>query len=230
MLGIRMAAIVQLLGSCAAAFLVRDFRTQLVGSPFLHGGTRAARSPYCSASLAVTSVTAAEAATLFGRLSEKSLYLDAAVGACCHSACSDCEWRLPDGGYRFDILHAARPKWVPCYILRDFRDERGSHQPQWIKALFSQPDEPINRQDFDAALQQMPFNMPMGPKGTIKAEQSDLSPATLGAFWNWLAGDAPLLTSQTMRERLQDMSLDTDRLGAIGEGPDAYEKPNNAAP
>jgi len=47
---------------------------------------------------------------MFGRFAEKTLYLDKAIGACCHSACSDCEWREPDGGYRFDLLKAAVPK------------------------------------------------------------------------------------------------------------------------
>lgn len=66
-----------------------------------------------------------QVAKLFGRFSEKTLYLEKEVGVCCHSACSDCEWRTPDGGYRFDILKATAPKWLPCYLSRDFGDERG---------------------------------------------------------------------------------------------------------
>ena len=47
---------------------------------------------------ASTGVSTAEVAKLFGRFAENVLHLDRDVGACCHSACSDCEWRTPDGG------------------------------------------------------------------------------------------------------------------------------------
>ena len=47
-----------------------------------------------------TAISTPDAAKIFGRLAEPQLYLDATVGVCCHSACSDCEWRSPDGGYR----------------------------------------------------------------------------------------------------------------------------------
>jgi hypothetical protein len=47
---------------------------------------------------------------IFGRLAEKTLFGDGSAGQCCHSGCSDCEWR-----YSFDILQSARPKWIPSY-------------------------------------------------------------------------------------------------------------------
>ena len=37
----------------------------------------------------VEALPAIEAARLYGRFAEKQLFLDAKVGACCHSACSD---------------------------------------------------------------------------------------------------------------------------------------------
>lgn len=37
----------------------------------------------------VEALPAIDAARLYGRFAEKQLYLDAKVGACCHSACSD---------------------------------------------------------------------------------------------------------------------------------------------
>ena len=95
----------------------------------------------------VAALPTAECAKLFGRFAENQLYLDPEVGGCCHSACDDCEWRLPDGGYRFDLLKAMKPKWVPCYQHRDFGDERGSHTPRWVSALF--PDgAPLAREAF----------------------------------------------------------------------------------
>jgi len=51
-----------------------------------------------------------EAVKLFGRLAEKYIMLDASAGLCCYSACSDCEYREPGGGYRMADQSAARPK------------------------------------------------------------------------------------------------------------------------
>merc|ERR1740117_1973342 len=91
-----------------------------------------------------TEVSTADAAKLFGRLAEPVLYLDPTIGACCHSACSDCEWRDPEGGYRFDLLKAMQPKWVPCYRERDFADERGSHTTRWSSVLFPDGAESVD--------------------------------------------------------------------------------------
>jgi hypothetical protein len=57
------------------------------------------RCPAPIAQAVSTSLSTVDAAKIFGRLAEKTLYLDETVGACCHSACSDCEWRTPGGGY-----------------------------------------------------------------------------------------------------------------------------------
>ena len=124
-------------------------------SRFAAGSARSAgpRSAVQACAVA-TAVSTSEVAKLFGRLAEPVLYLDGNVGACCHSACSDCEWRDPEGGYRcdppspshllsaqpvvhrhclgrtaVDLIKATQPKWVCCYRLRDFGDERGAHVP-----------------------------------------------------------------------------------------------------
>lgn len=65
----------------------------------------------------------------------------------------------------------------------------------------------------------MEYAEAMGPKGKVlDAMPSD---EVLDLFWETLAGaDAETLSFEGMRERLQDMSLDENRDGAIGEGPD----------
>merc|ERR1712032_1785095 len=177
-----------------------------------------------SLSTAVATPTAAEAASLFGRLAEKRLYLDPMIGACCHSACSDCEWRDPEGGYRFDLLTANNNKWIPCYFFRDFEDQRGSHRPLWFSELFPDSEALLTRVQFGEALQAIPFTtMPLGPKGKLVPETAALSPLVLDAFWSWLAGESSSLSASRMRERLQDMSLDPNRDGAVGEGPDSVD-------
>lgn len=187
---------------------------------------------------ASTGVSTAEVAKLFGRFAENVLHLDRDVGACCHSACSDCEWRTPDGGYRWDVMKAMQPKWVGCYRERDFEDQRGCHAPKWATTLFAESDD-IGRDEFVARLRGMEYAEAMGPKGKVlDAMPSD---EVLDLFWETLAGaDAETLSFQSMRararplplltvtvtvtstrcpaanpdqERLQDMSLDENRDG-----------------
>lgn len=178
-----------------------------------------------------------EAAKLFGRISENQLYLDKDVGACCHSACSDCEWRLPDGGYRFDLLKSSVPKWLPCYMERDFEDERGSHAPVWARALFPEGASEISASEFGERVAALEFTMPMGPKGAIKSGDDTPSDEAVAEFWSWLCdGDErETLAAETVLRRLKDMSAEPDDEGAIGEGPDAvawkeFAKALGAAP
>ena len=134
-------------------------------------------------------VAAPDAARLYGRFAEKTLYLDKNVGACCHSACSGCEWRDPEGGYRFDLLKANFPKWLPCYLERDFCDERGCHVPTWAQQLFPDgSDSAVSREDFAERLVSLDFEMPMGPKGTIKPDAAEPSAEAVEALWVYLCG------------------------------------------
>ena len=179
-----------------------------------------------------------EAAKLFGRFAEPQLFLDKDVGACCHSACSDCEWRLPDGGYRFDLLKANFPKWMPLYFERDFEDERGCHKPVWTNTLFPDgPSSSVSREDFKERIAALEFQMAMGPKGTIKPEAAELSDDAVDVLWSYLCGgeDADAVDGASAVKRVQDMSTDENRDGAIGEGPDfvdwkAFAKGLGAAP
>ena len=139
----------------------------------------------CRTTAARMALATPEATKLFGRMAEPQLYLDKAVGACCHSACSDCEWRDPEGGYRFDLLKSTFPKWLPCYLERDFEDERGCHKPTWASVLF--PDGgSVSRAEFAERFVSLEFAMPMGPKGTIKADADEPSAEAIDALWIWL--------------------------------------------
>ena len=193
-------------------------------------------APHAAAMVATIAVATPDAAKLYGRFAEKTLFLDKNVGACCHSACSDCEWRDPEGGYRFDLLKANFPKWLPCYIERDFGDERGCHVPAWSQALF--PDgagSTVSRAEFAQRFVAMEFAMPMGPKGTVKPDDAEPSAEAVDALWAWLCEgeNAEELEAAKACARLQDMSatdekLDPERKGAIGEGPDfvSWKKSN----
>mmetsp|Transcript_14295 Transcript_14295/g.28529 ORF Transcript_14295/g.28529 Transcript_14295/m.28529 type:complete len:143 (-) Transcript_14295:110-538(-) len=78
-----------------------------------------------------------ECVKLFGRLAEKYIMLDASGGLCCYSGCSDCEFRLPDGGYIMSEMNAARPKWIPCYEQRS-QDGGKEHSSKWSDEIFGE--------------------------------------------------------------------------------------------
>lgn len=180
------------------------------------------------------------------------------------------EWRDPGGGYRFDLLKANFPKWLPCYFERDFADERGCHTPLWAAALFPDGAASVSRSAFAERISALEFSsasagleqpqprcrcgdrpsltmsalcpapsraVPMGPKGTIKPDATDVSPEAIETLWTYLCdgAEAEELEAAAALKRLQDMSPDEDRDGAIGEGPDfvdwkAFAKALGAAP
>lgn len=200
--------------------MMLTMQSVLAAALTMGNGPIVSRCPQPVAQAATASLTTLDAAKFFGRFAEQTLYLDGAVGACCHSACSDCEWRLPDGGYRFDLMKASVAKWVPCYLARDFGDERGCHTPVWASTLFPDGAASISRADFDARVNAMEYVGAMGPKGTIK--DAELSAEALDALWAALGGGDEL-EAATMVAGLQALSLleGDEREGVIGEGPDS---------
>lgn len=124
-----------------------------------------------------SNVDSKEAVKIFGRLAEKYIMLDESGGMCCYSGCKDCEYRLPDGGYRMADQSSARPKWIPVYEERNFASTGKEHVAKWKTALFGRPrsleedyddgDEEsfapsISQDDFVAALVGMEFVPPLG--------------------------------------------------------------------
>lgn len=142
-----------------------------------------------SATSTAEGIDVAEMTKVFGRIAEKAIYQDAEVGACCHSACADCEWRLPDGGYRWDIQRAVRPKWIPCYTERDFEDDRGCHKPQWPKMFAAGP---LTEDTFRNAVKALKFSMPLGPSGFLTG-QPEPSEQVLARLWEVLTATAAQL-------------------------------------
>ena len=61
----------------------------------------------------------------------------------------------------------------------------------------------------------------MGPKGMVKPDDAELADATVDALWEFLAAGSAELDAAACIARLQEMSLDENRDGAVGEGPDS---------
>jgi hypothetical protein len=105
------------------------------------------------------SVNPKVAVKLFGRLAEKYIMLDASGGMCCYSGCSDCEYRLPGGGYRMADQSSARPKWIPSYEARANTDRE--HATKWSTTFFA--DSPmISEMDFIQQMQALEYTPPLG--------------------------------------------------------------------
>jgi hypothetical protein len=107
-------------------------------------------------------VDAKEAVKLFGRLAEKYIMLDASAGMCCYSACSDCEYREPGGGYRMADQSSARPKWIPCYDHREFKVQGKEHMTKWGKEIFINNIPVVTKEEFVERIVNMQFIPPLG--------------------------------------------------------------------
>ena len=120
---------------------------------------------------------------------------------------------------------------VRCALFPQTLDQRvppifcRSHSPRWVTVLYPEGEAsaPISRTEFDTRLGAAEFEMPMGPRGNIKAGEDELEPETLAVLWMYLADGAETLSVQEAVRRLQDMSLDENRDGAVGEGPDMLD-------
>ena len=107
-------------------------------------------------------IDAKEAVKLFGRLAEKYIMLDASAGMCCYSACSDCEYREPGGGYRMADQSSARPKWIPCYDHREFKVQGKEHTTKWGKEIFINNIPVVTKEEFVERIVNMQFVPPLG--------------------------------------------------------------------
>lgn len=96
---------------------------------------------------------------LFGRLAEKYIMLDESGGMCCYSACKDCEYRLPGGGYKMADQSAARPKWIPVYEERNFAGQNKEHKTKWSTEIFSEGPS-VTKEEFVQALTELQYAPP----------------------------------------------------------------------
>jgi hypothetical protein len=98
---------------------------------------------------------------LFGRLAEKYIMLDESGGMCCYSACKDCEFRLPGGGYRMADQSASRPKWIPVYEERVFAGQSKEHTAKWRTAIFDGKLF-VTKDEFVESILELDFATPLG--------------------------------------------------------------------
>jgi hypothetical protein len=151
-----------------------------------HALTRAI-SRSSSKTLLMATLDSRELTKIFGRFAAKSILLDIPgagtpeMANCCHGGCDNCNY-----SHSFDNLSAGRAKWVPTYSTRTLIDGRSEKAP-WAN-IFDSPDstgEAIDKATFIERIQQLPYEMSMGPGTSVPADETPLESA-VEAFWDIL--------------------------------------------
>lgn len=157
-----------------------------------------------------------DAVKIFGRLAEKYIMLDESGGMCCYSACTDCEFRLPGGGYRMADQSASRPKWIPTYDERSFSGQNKEHISKWKTALFSCDESGVTKAEFVESLVQLDFATPLGGPFLSKSAGSkmdDTSTVAVEYLFDVLTeGKTETLTYRKMSHRLKVLSKNEEGL------------------
>ena len=163
---------------------------------------------------AAVSIDSKEAVKLFGRLAEKYIMLDASAGMCCYSACSDCEFRLPGGGYRMSDQSAARPKWIPNYDSRSANNKE--HITKWSAELFGEEENDADRvsdsalklsQDtFVERIKQMAYAPTLGGPYLAASAAIIEDDGAAVALFHVLANGKEFLTRSKMSVRLKQLA------------------------
>ena len=151
------------------------------------------------------SIDPKEAVKIFGRLADKYILLDSSGGMCCYSACKDCEFRLPDGGYKMADQSASRPKWICAYDARNFEASGKQHSSKWSMEIF-QNGPAVTREEFVQAVLKMPYNPPLGGPYVGASSAAIEDTAAVAFLFDLLAGEKEKLTKHRMGTRLKELA------------------------
>lgn len=160
-----------------------------------------------------TPIDPKEAVKIFGRLAEKYILLDDSGGMCCYSACSDCEFRLPDGGYKMADQSAARPKWIPCYDERKFASASAGkeHVSNWSTGIFCTGPS-VTKGEFVERVKGMSFAPPLGGPYVSASSAGIENDFVLEKLFHLLAGDKEKLTKFRMGKRIKELGNGSEGL------------------
>lgn len=144
-----------------------------------------------------------EAVKIFGRLAEKYIALDSSGGNCCYSACTDCEYRLPGGGYIMADQSAARPKWIPNYESRNSNSRE--HITKWSSEIFAQASA-VTKEEFVERVRALDYTPPLGGPyvGASAAKIDDIF--AIQHLFDVIADGKIKLTKYKMSVRLRQLA------------------------
>jgi hypothetical protein len=154
-----------------------------------------------------------DAVRVFGRLAEKYIMLDESGGMCCYSACKDCEYRLPDGGYRMADQRSSRPKWIPVYEERKFASNNNNmeHTAKWKMGIYAKQDGDgcksfVTKEEFVSTLVDLEYVPPLGGP-YVAASGGTLEDTTVVEYlFDLLADGKDKLSRHKMSLRLKEMA------------------------
>mmetsp|Transcript_13620 Transcript_13620/g.31917 ORF Transcript_13620/g.31917 Transcript_13620/m.31917 type:complete len:218 (-) Transcript_13620:86-739(-) len=188
-----------LCGFAAEGFVTRHHAPRTA----LHSTTNEAPP---SAALPEIDIDPKEAVKVFGRLAEKYIMLDESGGMCCYSACKDCEFRLPDGGYRMADQSAARPKWIPIYEERVFSGQGKEHVSKWNTEIFPDAKTTVTKEEFVEAVLALDFATPLGGPFVSKSAGKLEETTVAECLFDILADGKDTLSRRKMSSGLQKLS------------------------
>ena len=146
-----------------------------------------------------------EVVKVFGRLAEKYIMLDESGGMCCYSACKDCEFRLPDGGYRMADQSASRPKWIPIYEERVFSGQGKEHTAKWKTGIFAEGPS-VTKGEFVKAVLALDFATPLGGPFVSKSAGKLEETGVAECLFDILSNGKDKLSRHKMSLGLKDLS------------------------
>lgn len=167
------------------------------------GTSRVSSALFAEGSQAFAAVSPKEAVKIFGRLAEKYIMLDSSAGMCCYSACKDCEYRLPGGGYRMADQSAARPKWIPSYETRQANGK--AHSTKWSTEIFTEGPA-VSMEEFVERVQCLEYNPPLGGPYVGASSAALESTEPLQLFFDILSDGKEKLTKHRMGQRLKELA------------------------
>jgi hypothetical protein len=137
--------------------------------------------------------------------------LDESGGMCCYSGCKDCEYRLPDGGYRMADQRSSRPKWIPVYEERIFAGKNNQeHTAKWKTGIFGRNNDhcqpSVTKEEFVAALLDLEYSPPLGGPFVAASGGTLEDTAVVEYLFDLLADGKDRLSRHKMSLRLKDMA------------------------
>jgi hypothetical protein len=156
-----------------------------------------------AASSEIVSIEPKEAVKLFGRLAEKYIALDSSGGNCCYSACADCEYRLPGGGYIMADQSAARPKWIPHYESRTANNKE--HVTKWSSSIFANGSS-VTKEEFVATVRELEYAPPLGGPYVGASAATIEDDSTAEYLFEVIADGKEKLTKFRMSVRLKQLA------------------------
>jgi hypothetical protein len=156
----------------------------------------------------VSTIDPKDAVKVFGRLAEKYIMLDESGGMCCYSGCKDCEYRLPDGGYKMADQSASRPKWIPVYEQRTFSGQGKDHVAKWKMGIYDANDKVfVTKDEFVEAIIGMDYAPPLGGPFVAASAASLVDDTTVVEhLFDILADGKDKLARFKMSLRLKDLA------------------------